>query len=47
MSRPSTGTDGKKVPGGHALVECLKSEGITQAFCVPGESFLAVLDGFY
>jgi acetolactate synthase I/II/III large subunit len=32
---------------GHLLVECLVKQGVTHAFGVPGESFLAVLDGFY
>lgn len=32
---------------GHLLVECLISQGVTHAFGVPGESFLAVLDGFH
>ena len=32
---------------GHLLVECLIEQGVTHAFGVPGESFLAVLDGFY
>lgn len=32
---------------GHALVECLVAQGITTAFGVPGESYLAVLDGFH
>lgn len=32
---------------GHLLVEALIEQGITTAFGVPGESFLAVLDGFY
>jgi acetolactate synthase I/II/III large subunit len=31
---------------GHLLVECLIAQGITHAFGVPGESYLAVLDGF-
>ncbi len=31
---------------GHLLVECLIEQGITHAFGVPGESYLAVLDGF-
>ena len=34
-------------PAGHALVEALVAQGATTAFGVPGESFLAVLDGFY
>ena len=36
-----------KVMGGHLLVECLIRQGVTHVFGVPGESFLAVLDGFY
>ncbi|MDP1900454.1 MAG: thiamine pyrophosphate-binding protein [Rubrivivax sp.] len=32
---------------GHALVEALVAQGVTTCFGVPGESFLAVLDGFY
>jgi acetolactate synthase-1/2/3 large subunit len=34
-------------PAGHALVEALLAQGATAAFGVPGESFLAALDGFY
>ena len=32
---------------GHLLVECLVAQGATHAFGVPGESYLAVLDGFH
>ena len=32
---------------GHALVECLIEQGVDTAFGVPGESYLAVLDGFH
>jgi acetolactate synthase-1/2/3 large subunit len=32
---------------GHALVEALVAQGIDTAFGVPGESYLAVLDGFH
>jgi acetolactate synthase I/II/III large subunit len=32
---------------GHALVEALIAQGVDTAFGVPGESYLAVLDGFY
>ena len=32
---------------GQLLVECLVAQGVTEAFGVPGESFLAVLDGFH
>jgi acetolactate synthase-1/2/3 large subunit len=34
-------------PAGHLLVECLKQQGVERVFCVPGESYLAVLDGLY
>jgi acetolactate synthase I/II/III large subunit len=37
----------KKQLAGHLLVECLVAQGVTHAFGVPGESFLAVLDGFH
>jgi acetolactate synthase I/II/III large subunit len=33
--------------GGEALVEALRIHGSTHAFCVPGESYLAVLDALY
>ncbi|MBU3740331.1 MAG: thiamine pyrophosphate-binding protein, partial [Rhodoferax sp.] len=33
--------------GGHLLVECLVAQGVTEVFGVPGESFLAALDGFH
>jgi len=32
---------------GHLLVQCLITQGVTHAFGVPGESYLAVLDGFH
>ena len=32
---------------GHLLVECLVAQGVDHAFGVPGESYLAVLDGFH
>jgi len=34
-------------PAGHVLVEALIEQGITEVFGVPGESYLAVLDGFH
>jgi acetolactate synthase-1/2/3 large subunit len=33
--------------GGQVLVDALKTHGVDTAYCVPGESFLAVLDAFY
>jgi acetolactate synthase-1/2/3 large subunit len=34
-------------PAGHALIEALIAQGASTAFGVPGESFLAALDGFH
>lgn len=34
-------------PAGHLLVKCLKQQGVERVFCIPGESYLAVLDGLY
>lgn len=33
--------------GGHAVVECIRREGVRHVFNVPGESYLAALDRFY
>jgi acetolactate synthase I/II/III large subunit len=41
MSTPKTRT------GGEILVDQLKIHGVRHAFCVPGESYLAVLDALY
>jgi len=30
---------------GHAVAQCLRNEGVRHVFCVPGESYVAVLDG--
>ncbi len=37
----------KQQTAGHLIVECLIEQGVEFAFGVPGESFLAVLDGFH
>ena len=37
----------KQQTAGHLIVECLVEQGVEIAFGVPGESFLAVLDGFH
>jgi acetolactate synthase-1/2/3 large subunit len=42
---PST-APGERLAG-HALVEALIAQGVTDVFGVPGESYLAVLDGFH
>ncbi|MES1201971.1 MAG: thiamine pyrophosphate-binding protein, partial [Pseudomonadota bacterium] len=36
-----------KRTGAAALVEVLIAQGVERVFCVPGESFLAVLDALY
>lgn len=33
--------------GGQLVVDCLKANDVSHVFCVPGESYLAVLDGLY
>ena len=33
--------------GGEILVDQLLAHGVRHAFCVPGESYLAVLDAFH
>jgi acetolactate synthase-1/2/3 large subunit len=33
--------------GGHAVAQVLAHQGVNHVFCVPGESFLSVLDGLY
>ena len=43
---PNPSPDGPQLAG-HLLVECLVAQGVDTAFGVPGESFLAVLDGFH
>src|SRR5690606_14224552 len=37
----------KMKTGGEILIECLEAEGAERAFCVPGESYLAVLDALH
>lgn len=37
----------KQISGGHAVVRVLEAEGVRKAFCVPGESYLGVIDGLY
>ncbi len=33
--------------GGQLIVECLEAQGVDRVFCVPGESYLAVLDALH
>jgi len=43
----ATSPNPSPVLAGHLLVQCLVEQGTTHAFGVPGESYLAVLDGFH
>jgi acetolactate synthase-1/2/3 large subunit len=36
-----------KMTGGEILVKCLEAQEVDRVFCVPGESYLAVLDGLH
>ncbi len=40
-------TAGMKRTGGELIVEALKANGVSRVSCVPGESYLAVLDALY
>lgn len=46
MERMTAATHSPQLAG-HLLVQCLVEQGVTHAFGVPGESYLAVLDGFH
>ncbi|KAB7706546.1 acetolactate synthase [Bacillus aerolatus] len=37
----------EKLSGGQGVVACLKQEGVSKVFCVPGESYLPVMDAIY
>ena len=39
--------DGPMRHGGALLVDCLRAQGVGRVFCIPGESFLAALDGLH
>jgi acetolactate synthase-1/2/3 large subunit len=38
---------GATMTGAQAVVECLRREGVGHAFCVPGESYLGIIDALY
>lgn len=45
---PGAGTrPARRMTGGQAVAECIALEGVTHAFCVPGESFLNLIDALY
>jgi acetolactate synthase-1/2/3 large subunit len=48
MSQPGEGeaqSPAAPVPGGHLVAEELRRQGVEVVFCVPGESYLDILDG--
>jgi acetolactate synthase I/II/III large subunit len=38
---------GQNMTGAEAIVKCMELEGIAHAFCVPGESYLSLMDAIY
>ena len=40
-------TEAQSRTGGQLIVDCLKAQGVEHVFCVPGESYLAVLDALH
>ncbi|SDL71845.1 acetolactate synthase-1/2/3 large subunit [Modicisalibacter muralis] len=40
-------TETARQQGGHILIDSLKAQGVDRVFCIPGESYLAALDGLY
>ncbi|MBO1080407.1 thiamine pyrophosphate-dependent enzyme [Roseomonas haemaphysalidis] len=47
MDGMKAGSQLKERTGGQILADALVAQGVTHAFCVPGESYLDVLDGLY
>ena len=43
----SNSASGNCISGGRALVNALKNQGVDRIYCVPGESYLPVLDALY
>lgn len=37
----------KRMNGGRVVVETIRQEGVKHVFCVPGESYTAIMDAFY
>ena len=40
-------TKNNKIIGGHLLADQLSTNGVDTIFCVPGESYLGLMDGLY
>ncbi|MEO5733489.1 MAG: thiamine pyrophosphate-binding protein, partial [Rubrivivax sp.] len=45
--KPTSPSSPRPRPAGHVLIEALIEQGVQTCFGVPGESYLAVLDGFH
>jgi acetolactate synthase-1/2/3 large subunit len=37
----------RRMRGGHAVAQAIRQEGVAHVFCVPGESFTAIMDGLH
>jgi acetolactate synthase-1/2/3 large subunit len=46
-ARAENSPAGKRLTGGQVLVEALRSQGVDRVYCVPGESYLQVLDALH
>ena len=44
---PTNGGESKPRSGGRVLADALRTQGVDRVFCVPGESYLDVLDALY
>lgn len=47
MKRNTFISQTKRMTAAQAIVECMKRENVAKVFCVPGESYLPVLDALY
>jgi acetolactate synthase I/II/III large subunit len=47
VSKSQDRIPGAQVTGAEAVAECIRREGVGHAFCVPGESYLGVIDALY
>lgn len=39
--------DARRMNGGHAVAQAIRQEGVGHVFCVPSESYTAIMDGLY
>jgi len=43
----SAATAPRRMNGGHAVARAIRQEGVGHVFCVPGESYTAIMDGLH